>query len=343
MAVSLKPLHEQVIVITGATSGIGLATALDAARQGAKVVLTARNAEALTETERQITAEGGQAIHIAADAADRDALQRVADAARTRFGGFDTWVNNAGVSIWGRLQEVRDEDSRRLFETNFWGAVYGSLIAAAHLKPRGGAIINVGSVASDMAIPLQAMYSASKHALKGFTDGLRMELEEEEAPVSVTLIKPTSVDTPFPQHARNYMEHEPRLPDPAYPPQEVARAILHAATHPERDIYVGGAARVMSALRKAAPRATDWVNENVMFGQQQRDEPPRDRAGALHRAGGGGHARGDHPGYVRGASLYTRAALHPLLTSAAVAAAGVAALAWISSDHTRRRIDRLVT
>src|SRR4029079_11582679 len=106
-----------------------------------------------------------------------------------------------------------DEDNRRLFDTNFWGVVYGSLAALPHLKTNGGALLNVGSEVSEAVVPLQGMYSASKHAVKGFTDALRVEIEEiDGAPVSITLIQPTAVDTPFPQHARNYMANEPKLP-----------------------------------------------------------------------------------------------------------------------------------
>jgi short-subunit dehydrogenase len=331
MAVLLKPLHEQVMVITGASSGIGLATARAAAKKGARLVLVARNDEALGDIERHINAEGGQAIHVAADVSNRQDLQRVVDAAMERFGGFDAWVNNAGLSIWGRMEEVSDEDHRRLFDINFWGLVYGSLIAAKHLKERGGAIVNVGSVASDMALPLQGMYCASKHAVKGFTDALRMELEDEGAPISVTLIKPTSIDTPFPQNAKNYTEHEPRLPDPAYPPEEAAKAILHAAAHGGRDLYVGGAGKAMVGMQTAAPQLMDWIGQKHMIGQQQRDEPPRDPSGSLYRPGRGGRTRGDHPGYVRSASFYTRSSLHPVATAALLTAAGVAAAAFFSA------------
>jgi NAD(P)-dependent dehydrogenase (short-subunit alcohol dehydrogenase family) len=204
MAVSLKPLNNQTLVITGASSGIGLSTAQKAAAAGAKVVLASRNEQALAGIVREIEAKGGQAIYVVADVSKREDVQRIADTAIEKFGGFDTWVNDVGVSIWGRIEQVSDEDHRQLFETNFWGLVYGSTIAAAHLKKRGGALINLGSVASDQAIPLQGMYCASKHAIKGFTDALRMELEEEGAPISVTLIKPAAIDTPFPQHAKNY-------------------------------------------------------------------------------------------------------------------------------------------
>lgn len=330
MAVSLKPLDQQAIVITGASSGIGLATAQAAARAGARVLLTARNEEALANAVREINSNGGAADFVVADVANRDELQRVADTAVERFGGFDTWVNNAGVSIWGRLEEVDEADSRRLFETNFWGAVNGSLIAIRHLKRYGGALINVGSVASDVGIPRQGMYSASKHALKGFTDALRAELIEEDAPVAVTLIKPASIDTPLPQHARNYGEREPKLPGPLYPPEDVANAILHAAVNGPRELYVGGSSRAGSIIGKIAPGFTDWATGKYLPEQEYRDEPARRPEGILHRPGSGGAVHGTHPGHVASTSLYTRAAMHPILTTALVLAA-----AWFLTGRSR--------
>jgi short-subunit dehydrogenase len=324
MGVSLKPLGRQVMVITGASSGIGLCTAKMAAANGARVVLAARNGEALADIERQIDSAGGEAAHVVADVGKREDVQRVADAAIQRFGGFDTWVNDAGISIWGKLEDVSDEDHRRLFDTNFWGIVYGSLVAARHLRQRGGAIINLGSEVSEVSVPIQGMYAASKHAVKGFTDALRMELEADGAPVSVTLIRPAAINTPFPQHAKNYFDREPKLPPPVYAPEEVAKAILHAASHRERDVFVGGASRMFATLAHQAPRLTDWVNERMLIPQHFRDEPPRDPAGALHRAGFGGRIHGDHPGHVMKTSMYTRAARHPLLTGALAVAAGVA-------------------
>jgi short-subunit dehydrogenase len=319
MALTLKSLDEQVIVITGASSGIGLATARSAAKKGAKVVLAARSEESLADISRQIQSSGGQAAAVAADVSDRNALNHVAEVAIDRFGGFDTWVNNAGVGLYGRLEETPEEDARKLFDTNFWGAVHGSLVAAEHLRKRGGAIINVGSVASDNAIPLLGMYSASKHALRAFTDALRMELDLEKAPISVTLIKPTSINTPFPHHARNYTDREPDVPPPVYEPDDVAYAILHACTHPERDIYVGSAARLMSSLGKHMPRTNDWITEKVMVPRELRDEPPRQPRGALDRGRGEGEVYGDHPGFVHPVSVYTRASLHPLLATGLMA------------------------
>ncbi|MCP8938947.1 SDR family oxidoreductase [Alsobacter sp. SYSU M60028] len=336
MAVSLKPLSEQTIVITGATSGIGLATAREAARRGARLVLMARGRPALQDVAADLERGGAQVEIVQGDVGRREDVQQACEAAMRRFGGFDTWVNNAGVSIWGRLMQVTDDDHRRLFDTNFWGVVHGSTVAAAHLRRKGGAIVNLGSVASDVSLPIQGMYAASKHAVKGFTDALRMELEEEGAPVSVTLIKPTSIDTPFPQNARNYTGHEPRLPAPAYAPEEAAYAILQAAEHPARDIYVGGAGRLMTGLGTLAPRMMDMYGETRAVREQLRPGQAHDPEGALHRpTRHGGEVRGHQPGPVFNRSLYTRAALHPV--ASLVVAAGVAAAASALMGAGRRR------
>src|SRR4051812_2722366 len=211
MTLRLKPLKEQILVITGASSGIGLTTARMAAARGVRgLVLAARSDDALHQLEQQINAGGKtQAVAVPCDVADENAMRRVAEVARERFGGFDSWVNNAGVSVYGRLTEVSQDDHRRLFETNFWGVVHGSRIAIENMKERGGALVNIGSTLSERAIPLQGMYVASKHAVKGFTDALRMEVEEAKLPISVTLVKPAAIDTPYTQHAKNYMEDEP--------------------------------------------------------------------------------------------------------------------------------------
>ncbi|WP_223284639.1 SDR family oxidoreductase [Hymenobacter qilianensis] len=219
MKTKLKKLSNQVIVITGASSGIGLVTARMAAAQGARLVLAARSEEALRQLVAEIKEGGGQAIHVVADVSNQDDVRHIAESAKNRFGGFDTWVNNSGVSIYGKIEEVPIEDMRKLFETNFWGLVYGSLEATKHLKQKGGAIINIGSILSETTAILQTIYSASKHAVKGFTDGLRMELEMDEAPVVVTLIKPAAIDTPYPLHAKNYMEREAQHAPPAYAPK----------------------------------------------------------------------------------------------------------------------------
>lgn len=324
MNVRLKHLRDQVMVLTGASSGIGLVTARMAARQGARLVLAARSGDELQRLAGEIKSQGGQAVAVAADVGRGEDVHRIADAARQHFGGFDTWVNDAGVSIYGRLNEVSEEDHRRLFETNFWGTVHGSLVAVRGLRQHGGALINVGSVASDRALPLQGMYSASKFAVKGFTEALRMELEEAGAPVVVTLIKPGAIATPFNRHARNYMEVEPNLPPPVYAPEEVARAILHCAQHPEREVVVGGGGKFISLSGRYAPRLTDQWMETTMFRQQQTDWPVRGGEGSLHRPSHDLAERGEYPRHVFERSAYTAARLHPLLSGAAVLGTGLA-------------------
>ncbi|WP_136415650.1 SDR family oxidoreductase [Herbaspirillum sp. ST 5-3] len=328
MKIRLKKVSDQIIVITGATSGIGLTTARQAAERGAKIVLVARNEDALKQLTFELSKKGSEAIYVVADVGIEEDVRRVAQAAIERFGGFDTWVNNAGVAIFGRNEDVSVEDQHRLFQTNFWGVVYGSLIAAEHLKQRGGALINLGSEVSDCALPLQGIYSASKHAVKGFTDSLRMELEAEQAPVAVTLIKPAAVDTMFVEHAKNYLEVEPRLPPPVYAPEVVANAILHAAEHVERDIFVGAAAKLISSTAYYAPRMLDRYMRRFLLKQQKSDMPARNRA--QHSLYGPGPDLLERPGYRGGvleSSLYTKAATHPKTAMSLLLGAGIALMA----------------
>jgi NAD(P)-dependent dehydrogenase (short-subunit alcohol dehydrogenase family) len=320
MKIRLKRLSEQVMVITGATSGIGLATARRAAERGARVVLCSRNEPALRETVAQIQQSGGKARAVVADVTSPDDVERLAATAVAEFGSLDTWVNNAGVSFYGRLTEVALEDMRQLFEVNFWGTVHGARAAVPRLRS-GGALINLGSIVSDRAIPLQGAYSASKHAVKGFTDALRMELEEEGVPVSVTLIKPSAIDTPYFQHAKNYMSVQPKPPAPVYAPEVVANAILRAAEQPIRDITIGGGGRVLSAFGTALPRLTDFYMERAMFEAQRSDSPAVSTEGNLYRSlGAESVERGGYSGHVMRSSMYTRAALSP---GRALLAAGV--------------------
>lgn len=292
MSVSLKPLDQQVVVITGASSGIGLATAELAASRGAKLVLTARSEQTLQEIVQLITAAGGEAIAVAADVADREMLEEVARAAIAHFGRIDTWVNDAGVSIYARLEETPEVEARRLFDTNFWGVVNGCLVALPHLRRAGGALINVGSEVSEAVVPLQGMYAASKHAVKGYTDALRVEVcEVDGAPVSITLIQPGATDTPFPQHARNHMDQEPKLPTPLDDPMDVAEAILEAAVTPMRSKKVSLTAKVNTATAKFAPALGERMAAKQVD-RQQYAESPRHPEGTLFSAGESGQVRG---------------------------------------------------
>jgi short-subunit dehydrogenase len=320
MKIRLKQVSDQVIVITGASSGIGLATARAAAKGGARVVAAARSEHALTQLVSEIRATGGEAIAVIADVGVEADVERITTAALEHYGGFDTWVNNAAGSVYGECLEVAIDDMKRVFATNFWGVVYGSRAACRHLRTRGGALINVGSEVSDRAVPLQGIYSASKHAVKGWTDSLRAELEYAGAPISVTLIKPGPIDTPYAAHAKNYLDDAPVHVPPVYSVDSVVAAILHCAATPVRDMFVGSAAKIVATMNKVSPRLTDkFVAHTVIPGTHSgRPRYPHD---ALHTPSEDLRERGDYDGLVR-RSLYTHATMHPMLVTCALLLTG---------------------
>lgn len=325
MAAYLKPLPEQTIVITGASSGIGLATARRAADRGARVILVSRGERDLQKIKSEIESHGGRADFVVADMGRRADVRRVVETVLARHGGFDTWVNNAGVGAYARLEEITDEDHERLFQTNYWGVVYGATEALKHLKPRGGAVINIGSIASTLPTPLLSAYSASKHAVKGFTDSLRIELQHEGAPVSVTLVEPSSIDTPFARHAMNYMDRAAKMPPPTYHPDEVAKVVLRAAEVPTRNVIVGGVGAMQTAFNALLPALADRIIGAVFYATaRDPDHPPHEGSGGFHRTGDGGDELGDQPEVRRSTSLYNRMRLHPAATfGVAAAAAGL--------------------
>jgi short-subunit dehydrogenase len=245
--------------------------------------LAARSERALNDLAGRINAAGGEAIAVACDVADRRQVDGVGEAAVARFGRIDTWVNNAGLGMYARLDQAQEADDRRLFDVNFWGVVNGSLAALPHSRQNGGALINLGSEVSDAVVPLLGMCSASKHAVKGFTDALRLEIEEvDKAPVSIVLIQPTAVDTPFPQHAKNYMDKEVKLPTPMIEPRQVAEAILEAAVKPTLHKTVGLMAKVNTSVAKVAPGLGDKMS-SMQVNRMHYDQPSRNPDGALHR------------------------------------------------------------
>ncbi|WP_372620561.1 SDR family oxidoreductase [Falsiroseomonas sp.] len=339
MPMRLKPLSRQTILITGASSGIGLATARMAAARGAAVMLVARDEPDLRQIAEEIRETGGRAEYHVADVADAAALEAAADKAEESFGSLDSWVNDAGVSTFGAIEDTPIEDQRRLFETNYWGVVNGSLIAARRLRARCGAIINLGSVLSDRAMIYQGTYSATKHAVKGFTDAFRMELEAAGAPISVTLIKPSSIDTPYVDHAKLETPLPGlKLPPPTYDPRLVARAILFACTNPRRDLYIGAGGAAISLAGALFPRLTDYAMEAVGKPVQTSRQPNRPGLrDNLHEGRPGGHERSNLRGQPhRKSSLLLEAQLHPLATMATLAGAGALALGALAGRRNGR-------
>lgn len=333
MEYCLRPLCEQVMVITGASSGIGLVTAKKAAAAGARVMLVARNKRALAAAVREIEADRGTAAYTAADVGDPRQVQAAVAATLERFGRIDTWVNDAGVAIYATLTETPLAEHERLFRTNYFGVVNGATAALPHLREQGGALITIGSIASDLPSPMLGAYSASKHAIKAYIESLRIELTVEKAPVSVTLIKPSGIDTPIGQHAANHQGHEALVPPPVYDPDLVAQAILDAAEHPRREITIGGLGRLNVLLGTHFPRLLEHLARYLIpaLTDPSRPPPPRD---SLFAPSDDGRARsGVQEG--RRFSLYTWAARHR-----AVTAIGLAALAGAGAAVGARRIRR---
>ena len=327
MDITLRPIGEQVVVVVGASSGVGRVTARLAAERGARVVAAARNERDLASLVDEIRARGGRAAYQVADVAEEARVEAIAETAVREFGRVDTWVNAAGVGVYGKVMEVSTEDMRRQFDVIYWGTAHGSRAAVRRLRREGGALINVASALADRAVPLQGNYCAAKHAVKALTDALRMELHADGVPISVTLVKPASIDTPLFQKAKSYLGVEPRPIPPVYAPEVVAEAILAAAERPVRELITGGAAVQLPIAEALAPGLTDRYMERTMFDSQKTDRPVGDRPDNLYAPveHDGGERGRNWTGDTKAVSLYTRAALHPEL-SAVVAALGVGAV-----------------
>jgi short-subunit dehydrogenase len=328
MRISLRPIVEQVIVITGATSGIGLVTARAAAARGARVWLVARNEAALRELTQAIAAAGGEAGYSVADVGDADQVEAAARAALACFGRIDSWVSNAGVAIYGKLVDTPLAEHERMFRTNYFGTVNSAMTAVRHLRASGGALIVVGSIASDLPSPLLGAYAASKHAIKGYISSLRIELHADAVPISISLVKPSGTATPIAAHAANHIGHAALVPPPAYDPALVAEAILHCAAHPRRELTVGGVGRAQVIVGTHFPTLLDHAARLMMPLLMDRSRPPG-RTDALFAPTADGDVQGDS-GSGRRVSLYSAAARRPGATAIGLAAlVGAGTAAWM--------------
>ncbi len=336
MAIKLKPLSEQVMVILGASSGIGRETALRAARQGARVVVASRNAAGLASLVDEITAAGGKAAYVTCDVTNEAQVHHVARDAAARFGWIDTWVNVAGVSVYALFEDTTPDEFRQIMDVNFIGQVHGAQAALPFLRERGGALIAISSVESIVSLPLHSAYSASKHAVEGVMDALRRELMAAGAPVSVTSIKPATIDTPFFRNARNKLDVMPKGPPPVYDPGTVADCVLYAATHPVRDLFAGGAGKTMALNQMVAPKLMDAVLAKFGIPASKTDRPDTSgHDGTIYATDGDARTRGDLKRQAR-PSLYTWLELHP----AARAVAGGALVAGAAALLRRRNGNR---
>jgi short-subunit dehydrogenase len=333
-----RSLGDQVVVITGASQGIGRETALQLAMSGASVVLAARNQEALDELAAQVERLGGSAEPVVTDVADWEQVERLGQRAIERFGRIDTWVNNAAVSIYATVEQLEPEEMDRLVRVNLLGVMYGSKAAVSHMKSRGeGSIINVGSALSERAIPLQSAYVATKHAIQGFSEALRLELIHEGAGIEVVLILPSSINTPLFNFARSKLGVLPMPVPPVYEPRVVAQAICHAAEHGGREIVVGGWGKLLVLAQRLSPSLLDryMLQGGRSFEQQQTDRPDDRRDNLFEPSTGSGSTTGEFGDGSKSTSLYTTLLeLHPNRKRAAVTALVLGALALV------RRIGR---
>jgi NAD(P)-dependent dehydrogenase (short-subunit alcohol dehydrogenase family) len=331
MRLTLKPVRDQVVVVMGASSGIGRAAALRLAEKGAKVVVAARGEPGLRSLVEEIRAGGGEATAVVADVTDPAQVQAVADRAVQEYGGLDTWVHAAAVIVFATFEHTTPEEFQRVIDVNLMGQVYGAMAALPHLKRQGrGTLIHISSMGAKRSIPLQSAYCASKHGIDGFVESLRVELQHDEVPVSVTNVMPATINTPLFDNARTKLGVKPVAPPPVYPPRIVADAIVYAAEHPMRDLVIGGAAKALILTQATAPRLLDALLRRVGYRVHYTDEvksadapdnlfQPLPEHDAVEGSVGE-HAR---------RSLYTWFELRPPLKRAAVIAGVLTALAGL--------------
>lgn len=287
----------EVVVVTGASAGVGRAVAREFAREGARIALLSRDAEELEETRAEIELIGGEAISIPTDVAFADQVERAANLAEDRFGPIDVWVNDAMVSVFSPVKELTPEEVHRVTEVTYLGTAYGTLAALKRMLPRDrGSIVQVGSALAYRSIPLQAAYCAAKHAVKGFTESLWCELLHDKSNVHVSMVQMPALNTPQFDWSRTRMPHQAQPVPPIFQPEVAARAVVWAAHHRRRELIVGGSAMKAIYGQRIAPRLLDrYLARNGYASQQtQRLQEPRgDNLFAPMNVGERAHGRFD--------------------------------------------------
>jgi NAD(P)-dependent dehydrogenase (short-subunit alcohol dehydrogenase family) len=311
----LKPVGQQVVVLIGASSGIGRAAALRFARHGARLVIAARSSDGLASLAAELRSLGAPVVDITADAASPAQMQAVAARAVAEFGRIDTWVHLAGVALYAPVDETAPDEFRQVIEVNLLGQVYGAMAALPHLKREGrGALIHISSVLGERGVPLMSSYCASKHGLNGFLESLRGEIDSEGLPINVANIMPSSINSTFYNKAKTKLGVMPAPIPPVYDPETVVDAILYAAQHPVRDLVVGGGGQALIWGQRLSPGLTDAFVQPYTL-RTIRSQQPKTAAAPnnlFEPIEGQNRVRGDFGSVTRRNSIYTALETGPL-------------------------------
>jgi short-subunit dehydrogenase len=268
------------IVITGASAGIGRATAAQYAARGANVAMLARGEAGLAAAAKDVESAGGTALAIPTDVADPQQVEAAADRVEAELGPIEVWVNVAFTSVFAPFHAISAQEFRRVTEVTYLGYVHGTMTALSRMRSRGrGTIVQVGSALGYRSIPLQSPYCGAKHAVNGFTESVRTELLHEHSDIRITVVQMPAVNTPQFSWVLSRLPRQPQPVAPIYQPELAARAVVHAAEHPERKQYWVGSSTVATLLaQKLAPALLDRYLARTGFDSQQTDEPvPQDR------------------------------------------------------------------
>ncbi len=335
----------QTVVITGASAGIGRATAQQFGRRGANVVLLARGVAGLDGAVRDVESAGGKALAVPTDVADHSAVSAAADQAEAHFGAIDTWVNVAFTSVFAPFTEITAEEFKRVTEVTYLGFVYGTMTALAKMRPRNrGTIVQVGSALGHRSIPLQSPYCGAKHAVNGFTESVRCELLHERSNVRITLATMPAVNTPQFSWVLSRLPRHPQPVPPIYQPEVAARGVVYAADHPERKQYwVGDSTAVVVTAQKFVAPLLDRYLSRTGFKSQQTDQrvdgqqpnnlwEPVDDAPGTDR---GAHGAFDDQSHAHSPQLWL--SQHPWLAGGALSATGLGAIRALRTVRRRAR------
>jgi NAD(P)-dependent dehydrogenase (short-subunit alcohol dehydrogenase family) len=275
----LKPINQQVVAIVGASSGIGREAALRFAQRGAKVMVAARSEPGLKSLVEEIQSFGGEAAYVIADVSDFEQVKAIADKTVALYGRLDTWVHAAATGVLAPFEKITPEEFQRVIDVTLMGQVHGAMAALPHLKQEGrGALIHISSVEGVRALPLQSPYSAAKHGVEGFLEALRVELQHEKLPISVTSIKPSVINTPYYNKVRTKLGVKPTGIPPYYQPSIVVDAILYTAEHPTRDFIAGDVGRILDVLQRVSPELVDSILAVIGIPGQRTNEPKSEDA-----------------------------------------------------------------